>query len=53
MLGGRLHFCVGHVEGAHWTIEWKSYDWLVGRGEYRGPHQERELTRFDDPDSYE
>ena len=52
-LGGRLHFCVGHLEGTHRTIEWKSYDWLIGRREYAGPHEEREPTRFDDPDSYE
>lgn len=51
--GQRLHFCVGHMEAAHRTIEWKGYDWLVGRRAYNGPHREREPNRFDDPDSYE
>ena len=41
-LGGRLR-----------TIEWKSYDWLVGHRVFIGPHREREPNRFDDPDSYD
>lgn len=53
MLGDRLHFCVGHHETALRTIEWKGYDWLVGRRPFNGQHLEREPTRFDDPDSYE
>jgi len=52
-LGGRLHFCVGHQDAAHRTIEWKSYDWLVGHRVFMGPHREREPNRFDDPDSYD
>lgn len=53
LLGDRLHFCVGHLEGTLRTIEWKSNDWLVGRREYTGPHTEREPNRYDDSDSYE
>lgn len=52
LLGDRLHFCVGHLESVHRTIEWKSTDWLVGYRTYAGPHRERETNRFDDPDSY-
>lgn len=54
LLGDRLHFCVAHsVEGPHRSIEWKSYDWLIGRRVYAGDHAERQPNRFDDPDSYE
>lgn len=52
-LDGRLHFCVGHLESRHRTIEWKGYDWLVGLKPYDGDHHEREPNRFDDPDSYD
>lgn len=52
LLGGRLHFCVGHLDSVHRTIEWKSTDWLVGYRTYVGPHRERETNPFDDPDSY-
>lgn len=53
-LGERLHFCVAHSEqGPHRTIEWKGYDWLIGYRVYRGSHQEREPSRYGDPDSYE
>lgn len=54
VLGDRLHFCVVHSgEGPHRSIEWKSYDWLIGHRIYMGGHAEREPSRFDDPDSYE
>lgn len=52
-LGGRLHFCVGHLESGHRTIEWKGNDWLVGYKPYYGAHHERVPNRFDDPDSYD
>jgi hypothetical protein len=51
--GGRMHFCVGHLQAAHRTIEWKGTDWLVGRGTFSAAHREREPNRFDEPDSYD
>lgn len=53
LLGGRLHFCVGNIESVHRTVEWKSSDWIVGYRTYVGPHREREMNRFDDPDSFD